>query len=287
MTKATSNVPATLSAPDYEKLLLEAGFLTQPSGTSNINRLRVKNNNIQLGDDIIASYNAKTKEPALIVQLVDTPEQYQSMWFEKDAALANAVGRPEIAGHFCRSYFDKPAQAREFAEDGTSCKTCEVRPFLPPARLPAEAIAQQGASRCAWRGDIQLRILTQNEDGTLKAEDETIYTMGLPTTSMIEFVGSNSKNAEKLAGSVSEYHFMAKLAALGMEKWGPEGLQKALTFLRMGGVVAEVRLLPASNKDKSRDYTVTSFTPIDILEVTEVTQIETSETDDAADSVPF
>jgi len=287
-----TNLPAIPTDDAFREQLIKAGFISEPSAGPDINRLRVVGSNINLGDEIVASYNAKTKEAALTVQLLDMPVQYQSMWFGKDGKLAYALDRPEIAGQFCRSYFDNPAQARKYAEDGTSCDTCKVSPFRKYESLPPEAIAQDGASKCSWRGEIEFRILNKNDDGTFNADDETIYTMSLPTTAMIEFVGSNSKNQDRLAGSVSPHHFMAQLAVLGMNKWGDDGLRKALTFLRLGGVIAEIRLLPASNKDKGYNYSVTSFTPIEILDMDEQPQIESAETPVAAatddsDSVPF
>ena len=254
---------------DFTRALIEAGYITPSMAGKDINRIKVKGSNFEYNDEIIASYNAVTKEPAMIVQLLDAPIQYQGMWFDKDGLLANYVGRPGIAGKFCKSHFDNPQQARKFAEDGTSCETCPVHPWKRYDELPKEALDQDGANKCSWRGEVEFRILQKNDDGTISGEDETIYTLSLPTTGMIEFVGSNSKRGNPLAGSVSEHNFMVKLAALSRSKWGDEGIRKGQTALALGGVIAEVRALPASNKERNFNYNEVSFTPIDILEMTE------------------
>lgn len=288
MTKANANLPAVTSMePDeFTAVMIAAGFMSPPMGGSGINRIKVAGSNLMLGDDIIASYNAKTKEPALIVQLLDEPVQYQSMWFE--APLAMAVGRPNIADKYCRSHFDTPSEGRKYSEDGTSCDSCPVHPFMPNERLPEEALKQSGASKCSWKGDIEFRILEKQEDGTLAATDETVYTMTLATTGMIEFQGSNSKNGNPMAGSVSDENTKVRIAKLGLAKWGDQGILKAATYLRLGGVIAELRLIPASNKDKNYNYVVPSFNPIEILEVTEPAALPegSPETTDA-DAVPF
>lgn len=272
-----SNLPMVPdNTDDFTRALIEAGYITPAMAGKDINRIKVKGSNFEYNDEIIASYNAKTKEPALIVQLLGAPIQYQGMWFDKDGLLANAVNRPGIAGKFCRSYFDDPQQARKYAEDGTSCETCEVHPWKREDQLPAEALAQDGASKCSWRGEIEFRILEKSAEGVISSEDETIYTMSLPTTAMIEFVGSNSRNSNQLAGSVSEYNTMVRLAALARQKWGDEGISQGHTALALGGVIAEVRALPASNKDRNFNYNVVSFNPIDILEMVEQPALTTT-----------
>lgn len=280
---ANENVPAVADKKndEFTAALIAAGFLNPASGGSTFNRIKMSGNVLYYGDDVIGEYSLKTKEPALIVQITDAPVEYQSMWFEPELALA--VDRPSISGRFCKSYFDDPTQARKFAEDGTDCNTCPVHPFMPQDQLPPEAKAQRGASKCSWKGDIEFRILEKNEDGTLAAVDETVYTLSLPTTGIIEFKGSSSKKGNPLAGSVSDENFMVKLARLGVEKWGEEGLLKAHTALRMGGVIAELRLPQAQSRDGSNSYHVASFTPIDIIEQEEQAALPTSEGADEVD----
>lgn len=270
---ANKNTPAVMSPDDLTKALMAAGFLNK-SANSDFNRITAKGSNLIYDKQVIASYNEKTKEPALYIQLTDIPVEYQSMWFTKE--LARAVGRdgsvpgvPDISGRFCKSHFDDPNEARKYAEDGTECESCPVNPFKSYASLPQEAKDQDGASKCAWKGDIEFYILEKNEDGTFRADDKTLYTMSLPTTGIIEFKGSSSKKSNPLAGSVSPEHFMVQLAKLGMEKWGQEGLLKAHTYLRLGGVIAEMRLPMTETQDGTKTYNVVSLKPVEILEVSE------------------
>lgn len=266
------NTPAVVSDADFQAAFLKSGLANRLDGGSEFNRITAKGQNLVYNKEVIASYNAKTKEPALLVQLTDMPVEYQAMWFT--AELAEAVGRPEVANRFCKSHFDDPAEAREwseaYGEEGKrqNCRTCPVNPFKKPGELPPEAKAQEGASKCAWKGDIEFRIIDQQEDGTFASTDETVYTMTLPTTGIIEFKGSNSRKADPMAGSVSAEHFMVKLAKMGMSKWGLEdGLKKAQESLQNGGVIAALRIPMKDTQDGSKSYSIVSFDPIEILEV--------------------
>jgi hypothetical protein len=185
----------------------------------------------------------------------------------------------------CKSHFDDPNEARKFSDDGTSCDTCPIHPFVPKDQLPEEAKGK----KCAWNADIDFYILDKQPDGTLAATDQTLYTMSLSTTGVIEFKGSNSKKGNALAGSVSDQNFMVKLAKLGMSKWGEPGILKAMSMFQLGGVVAELRSLPTSSNDGAFKFNVTSFTPIDILEIEEPAALpESAEGDDAGEgNVPF
>lgn len=288
------NVPALLSEDQFTAALRASGFLPSSSGGSEISRLVVKGTNVKFGDDIVAVYNQKTKEPALIVQLAGSPKQYQALWFSKlsdddpqsNAGLAESIGRPEIAGKFCKSHFDDPTEARRYSETGASCDECPVHPFVPRDQLPPEAKGK----KCSWKADLEFWILEKQEDGTYLRQDETLYTMTLSTTGIIEFVGSSSRNRDNLAGSVSPMHTMGRIAKLGMQKWGIEGIQKAKTYLELGGVICGLHILEQENKSLGRSWNVPSFDPIDILEIEDQPQLETSEekADDAAvDDLPF
>jgi len=283
----TANVPALASDDIFTTALRDAGFLSPISAGTDFHRIKVQGQNFLYNDEILASYNAKTKEPALYVRIAGAISEYQANWFDKDGNLARAVGRPAIAGKMCKSHFDDPNEARKFAMDGTSCDACPVHPFVPKDQLPDEA----NEKKCAWKADIDLYILDKQEDGTLKPVDETLYTMTLPTTAVIEFKGSSSKKTTSMAGSVSPENFMVKLARLGIEKWGEKGLLQALTYFNLGGVVAEVRPLPASSNDGAFSYNVVSFTPIDILEMDDTAALpaptEETKAPIADEDVPF
>jgi hypothetical protein len=259
---AASNLPAPtgLGVDDFTKALRAAGLLETPSSGGQ-NRMKVDGTTFLAGDDLYV-YNPKTKAPAFLAQIVDSPVEYQAMWFPEDGRLANAVQRPDIAGKMCKSYFADPTQAREHAEDGTSCRSCPVSPFVKRDKVPEESINKQ---KCSWRGDIDFRIL--DDDGKLK--DETVWSLSLPTTSMMEFKGSYN-DAEK--GHVGDYNFVQLLVRLGASLT-PEnptaGLMQAMTALRLGGVIAEVRSIPVQNPNNGNRYNVTQFIPIQILDVTE------------------
>lgn len=295
---ANPNTPALPTGDDLQRKLMESGFLNKAEGGSEFNRITAKGQNLVYNKEVIASYNAKTKEPVLLVQLTDMPVEYQAMWFTTE--LADAVGRPEVANRFCKSHFDDPAEAREwseaYGEEGKrqNCRQCPVNPFKKPSELPPEAKAQDGASKCAWKGDLEFRIIEQQADGTFASSDETVYTMTLPTTGIIEFKGSNSKKADPMAGSASAEHFMVKLAKMGMTKWGlEEGLKKAQTALQNGGVIAAMRLPSKDTQDGSKSYTVVSFDPIEILEVEEAATLPEAEpkalgtAEDENEELPF
>lgn len=276
--KPSANVPAVAepTQDEWTAALQNAGLINPASAGNGINRLTVKGTNVVLGkDEIIAAYNQMTREPALYVQLMGRPAEEQALWFDKlenigtdrsNALLAKAVGRdgsipdvPSIVGRFCRSHFGVEGEDRRFSEDGTSCDTCPVHPRVPKDQLPDEA---QGKG-CTWRGEIQFRILDKQEDGTLAGTNSTIYTMGLATTGIIEFVGASKT---PLAGAVSEFNTMTEIGKLGYTKWGKEGVLKARTMLDLGGVICEFHILPASSG--AFNWNVPSFRPIEILEQT-------------------
>lgn len=285
----TPNVPAVYETEDeFTAALRESGFLAAATAGAEFNRLSIKGTNVTNGDDIIASYNQKTKEPALIVQLAGEPVQYQALWFDKDGEMASFVERPHIAGKFCKSHFDDPKEARRYAEDGTSCDECPLHPFIPAKDLPILANGER-AKKCSWKADIEFRILEKQDDGTFTIADKTIWTMTLSTTGVIEFIGSSSKKNDGMAGSVSPENTMVRIAKLGMQKWGKEGIQKAKSYLSLGGVIAELHILPAHNEDRSRNWNVPSFNPIEILEVEDQPALTTAETvDDVSTSdLPF
>ena len=284
---SSENLPATMPQDEFTAALIAAGFITPSMGGVEYHRIKVQGSNLVYNDEIIASYNAKTKEPALFIQLTKRPEELQSFFFakpgEEGGELAQAVGRPEIAGHFCRSYFDNPDQARHHAEDGTPCDSCPVHPFMPYEKLPPEAKGK----RCSWRGEIEFRIVDRNEDGTFAVNDDTIYTMSLPTTAMIEFKGSSSKKSNGLAGSVSAENTMVKLAKLGIEKWGKAGILKAGTMLDLGGCIFGLHIRPAKSNDGARSYNVVSLDPVAIRDVSENAALATSEGEAEEENLPF
>ena len=270
--------PLALTADDYTALLAKAGFIQEaPSGGAT--RIKMDGPTFYINDEPYIS-NLKSGKPAFIAQIVGRPREYQSLWI--DDALADAMERPESAGGFCKSRFDVPDQNRKFSESGHSCGTCPAGPWIKGDLLPLDGKGQR--ARCKWKADIELRVL--DADGQIA--DETVYTLTLPTTAVMEWGGTAK---ERTKGSVSDLNFIQKLVRLGAAS-DPEdpkrGVARALIMLDRGGVIAEVRALPAKSDDGARSWSVISFTPIDILDVEEAPAITAGGSEDAADDAyPF
>ena len=247
-----------LSPEEVTKLLQGAGFLEAPQASFGYQRVKMNGSTFEIGDEVYVS-NPKTKKPAFIANIVETPKQYQARYFDAekrgDMELLETMGREHLAGGFCKSYFEEPGQAREKNEQGDSCKSCLVNPFVPKAKVPEAA----DGKKCQWRGELLLRVLDEEH----KVINDEIVMVDLSTTAMMEWQGLSS---DPTKGYVSDVNFMQKLATLGMSK-SPEnptqGIYAALSALKLGGVIAEVRALPASSG--SNNFNVISLTPIDIL----------------------
>lgn len=268
-----------LSPEEVTKLLQGAGFLESEQPSFGYQRVKLNGTTFEIGDEVYVS-NPKTKKPAFIANIVETPKQYQARYFDPnkdgDMQLLETMGREHLAGTFCKSYFDEPQQAREKNTEGDSCKACLVNPYVPKAKVPEAA----GGKKCQWRGELLLRILDEEH----KVIDDNIVMVDLSTTAMMEWQGLSS---DPVKGYVSDLNFMQKLAALGQKKYGGQaGIFKALTALKLGGVIAEVRALQTSSN--GMNFSVISLTPIDIVDdlTEERPAIEGSSDSDDTD-VPF
>lgn len=265
-TKALATIPdsastsavvvATLTGDEITALLQGAGAIDSESNT--FNRMKVDGSMFLAGEEVYP-YNPVKGHAAFVARIVSPPEQYQGFWFND--LTAKHANRPEIANRMCKSYYDVPSQARKYSETGASCDACPFNPFRP---APIE-----GEGRCQWKGDLNLQIVPP--EGELTGE-ETIWTLTLSMTGMIEWRGTRKAPS---GGSVSEHNFMYKLAELAAGKateWGvsqSEAINIALTSYNLGGVAAEFRILRAQNEDKSRSWSVVSATPIHIEPLTE------------------
>lgn len=274
---ATSNAltTASVSTDDITEKLRALGALEE--GGQKWNRVEWKDQIFTLGDETYIS-NPKTGTPAMRIRILSSPAEYQAFFFAKDGVDAQAAGRDaSIVGKFCRSYFDEPSQKREYAEDGTSCRTCPINPFVKNSPLAS-------GRKCSWRGDLQFQVV--DDDGTIS--DETVWTMTLPTTAMIEFKGTK-KDPEK--GSVSELNFQQRLARLALENVDDKdvdaALYKAWTGLNIGNVIADVYAIPTSNADGGNRYSVISLRPVAILDDLPTPAIAGSSASDNVDDLPF
>ena len=178
-------------------------------------------------------------------------------------------------GGFCKSYYDNPAEAREHGTNGASCRSCLFNPF--------------GDSRpkCSWKGDIQFQVVP--EDGTLTGE-ETVYTMTLSTTGMIQWKGTRKAPN---AGSVTDKNFMFMLAELALKNavdWGQspqEAIRTALNALNEGLVAAAFSIKRAMNESNGNTWSVPVIEPvhIEVPSVEETPAIEAEVTDASSESL--
>lgn len=255
MTQTKAVAKQELSQADFTALLQGAGLIETSQG--GINRVKLDGFAFRFGDDDIRLSNPKGPKPAFRARLLDVPVEYQAAWI--DEKLAHAIGRPNAAKSFCKSFFADERQARKFAEDGTSCQTCPIGPFVKRSELPVEAEGK----RCAWKGDVLFQLL--DDEGAIS--DPTVWTLTMNTTSIIEFKGTGK---DPVKGSVSDLNFMQKLLRFGKDLTeGDEmgGIQKVLTGLPLGAVIADCYSLPAQNEDGSIRWNVISWTPVDVIEV--------------------
>ena len=247
MNKETAVTAAPLSADEISAVLAAAGAIDEKTDF-NI-RMKTSGNNFVTDDDVWMT-NIKSGEAAFTARLLAPPDQYQAMYF--DQAAATLAGRPEMEKKFCKSYYNKPSEARNFGTNGAPCRPCPFNPY------------GDERPRCSWKGDLDFQIIP--EDGTLVG-DEPVYTISLSMTGMIEWKGTKSNPT---GGSVTDKNFQFKLAELSLEmcgEWnveGPEAITIGLSALAEGLVAAEFRSLTARNEERGNEWNVVSCTPVHI-----------------------
>lgn len=238
-------IAATLSPADLTSMLQESGMLSRGS---EFHRMSLEGGKLVAGDDIYVFNERKPETPAVTVRIVKPPFYYSALWV--DEAMAREVGQPALANKFVKKYDDKNDDLFNSHDPETY-----------------DLLTKQLGIRGSFKGDILLQIVPAS--GELTGE-EPIYTLTLPTTSVFEWRGS-SRNPN--GGSVSEFNFMYKLAQLASQQAADAGedetgqrraVMAALTALRLGGVVADIRLWTMKNDDGNRTWTVISFDPVHI-----------------------
>jgi len=266
MTKGAELVVSTgVTNADITALLQQQGWAEKSTGGTR-QWLKFANGRLVTPDGETFMYNpSKPKVPACTVRIVKPPESYKGYFItDKVAAL---IGQPELAGNFSKKY-DVPDANRQvwdsdlayddidrLAKTGTVFDDVTGRPL-----------------KSQWKGDMLVQIFP--DSGSLTGE-EPIYTLSLPATSLVEFRGSYR---DPSAGSVSEFNFIHKLAQFAAG--GVEGeveqnkaIIAAMTSLTLGGVAADVRILPAENKETKTSWSVLSFDPIHVEPMTGDDQI--------------
>jgi hypothetical protein len=247
-----------LTAEELTALLQQHGWAEKSSGDSPL-RMKLDGNMLTTPDGEVYVYNpAKPKVPACTVRIVKPPEEYFGIWVDDEAA--RAVGIPEIAGTFSKKYIHPDPTRRTWPSDDAF-----------------DALKAAGI-KASWKGDMLLQVVPEN--GTLTGE-EPIYVLTLSTTSLIDFKGASKSPA---SGSVSEFNFITKLSQFAM-KDAPDprlAVINALSSLTLGGVVAEVRIVRAENKELGRTWPVIVFDPIHIEPVDAGPALEAGDVEDEA-----
>jgi len=250
------------SDADITAALRAAGALEE--NTSSFNRAKLDGSTIMLGDE---PFIGTKNKPALTVRIAAPPTEYQAFWFDEEAAAR--ANREGMSG-FCKSFFDIPEQARKYSTDGHSCDACPFHPFN-----------RDEPKRCQWKGDIAFQHLL--DPGTDKAQlDDTLWTLSLSTTSMIEWKGTGR---EPVKGAVGDANFMHQLGryALNNSLTVPD----AMVALAHGRVIADIRVLRAASPDGARTWSVISFSPVSILEAETNPQLASGITDEDIEDLGF
>lgn len=236
---------------DLDSVLQSTGAVEPPR--ESFNRIKVD------GPNFIAEDNAwqtpvRGDGPALICRIVAAPEQYQAKWFT--AAEADRVDRPSISESFCKSKFDVPSQAREYAEDGTSCRSCPFNPF------------ERGVqNKCSWKGDVRIQPFPEGDDPELTGE-EPVYLLTLSTSAMFQWKGPSRDGETNFITELGRYAITNAQELYGMTVTTREQAEsivsRALGALNMGMVAAELRAVKKTNEQLGREWYVPVFTPIHI-----------------------
>lgn len=254
MTKAVTVAEQELSSSELTAYLQASGW-AEKSTSEKAHRIKLDNGRLVTDDGEMFVYNpSKPHIPAMTARIVKPLEEYYAIYLnDTNAALMN---RPELGNTFSKKYLVHDDNRRIWDSD---LAFEEIKSFPGLVDNFGKPLKPQ------WKGDLLIQILP--ESGKLTG-DETIYTLTLSATSVAEFKGSY-RAPEK--GSVSDFNFIQKLCQYAMDASTDRSkvaLQKAvtaaLTSYTMGGVVAEVRILPAENKDMGTSWSVISFDPIHV-----------------------
>lgn len=276
-------VPEVISNKDLMALLQQAGMVSPEY--SNFRRMRMDGGILNTLDSQGGVENMfpplmenGEPKPSLTVRIVKPPVYYNAFWlgpeFDERGKPTNGIdpgriGRADLNKLFAKRYDDESEQAKD----------------KNPANEVYDQIAALTNRRGDFKADIQLQIMPK--DGVFKG-DEPVYTLSLPASAALDFRGSR-KNPE--GGVAQEQNFMYQLGALAvkiglengatrddLEQW----VLNAHEAFRIGGVVADIYLLRASNSDGSQKWTIPAFKPVHI-EFAEHVETLPATTDTASD----
>lgn len=236
---------------DLDAVMQASGAVEAPR--ESFNRMKLDGPNF-VADDNAWQTPVRGDGPAFIARIVGAPTQYQAKWFT--AAEAERVDRPSIAESFCKSHIEIPTQARETAEDGTSCRSCPFNPF------------ERGVqNKCAWKGDLRLQPFPEGDDPELTG-DEPIYLLTLSTSAMFQWKGPSREGETNFITELGRYAVTNAQRLYDIEVTTKEQAEmvvgRALGALNAGLVAAEVRSVKKANEALGREWYVPVLTPIHI-----------------------
>lgn len=248
--KATPSaiVPATLSHEDLMALLGAHGAVAQPQ--NDFHRMKLDGGVLVTDDGEL--FPPQKNAPSVRLRIVKPPVYYNAIFLTDkgtDGFNAAQIGRGDLNGRFTRKYDDPNEQAAD----------------TNPANEVYDQVSAALGGRGQFKGDLLVQIVPPSGEMT---GDETVYTLSLSTTSIFEWRGS-ARNPE--GGTVSDKNFMVRLGEFAINAAVEAGVEAdqiprhvvdALTSLRLGGVVADVYILRASNPDNGQSWPVLSFVPV-------------------------
>lgn len=255
---------------DIDKVMQGTGAVEAPR--ESFNRIKVD------GPNLVAEDNAwqtpvRGDGPALIARIVSPPNQYQAKWFT--AAEAERVDRPSIAESFCKSHTDIPAQAREYAEDGTSCRACPFSPF--ERNVP---------NKCSWKGDLRIQPFPEGDDPELTG-DEPIYLLTLATSAMFKWAGPSRDGETNFITELGKFAIINAQELYDVEVTTNEQAdaigKRAVGDLNAGLVAAEIRSVKQVNEQYGREWYIPVLTPIHIEKDDQPAQVTAPENVEALD----
>jgi len=244
-----------IATPEQTKSLITAALrdlgLASAAGDQTWGRAKINGTTLDLdGNVFIGSDESNT----LYGRLIDIPLEYQGMWIE--AGDAGILQRPDAAESFCKSYYHEESQKGDHAEDGTSCKTCPVRP-----RIKREESPLANGKKCSWRADVLFKWV----DKLGQEQDSRDWTLSFATTSVIQLKGTNSKPSEGYIDNTE--NFMHTLAKFGIGIFKDDDPKLAIAkigaMLKSGRVIVSFKVQQMTGG--ARNFPVIVVEPVNVI----------------------
>ena len=243
-----------LATPGDNKNLITEALrdlgLASAQGDQQWGRAKINGTTLDLDGNV---FTGSSEELTLYGRLIDIPLEYQGMWIE--AGDASILERPDAAEGFCKSYYHEASQGGNTAEDGTSCKTCPVRP-----RIKREDSPLDGGKKCSWRADV----LFKWTDKLGQEQDGRDWTLSLATTSVIQMKGTSS---DPTHGYVTDENYMHTLAKFGIGIFKDDDPKLAIAkigaMLKSGRVINSFKVVQKTGG--ARNFPVIVMEPVNVI----------------------